>query len=107
MSREQGILTAVQSSNTFEVDMTYCIRHIFRESGATRKINNARNNIYMYLRSRRMNATCIHIQCTCMAHDTTSLILTSPFIALFDREFNHSRKCLKVLIREIYGVYSS
>ena len=30
----------------------------FRESGATREINKARKNIY--LRSRRMNATCIH-----------------------------------------------
>ena len=54
----------------------------FCESGATREINNARKNIY--LQSRRMNATCT--QCTCKAHDTTSLILISPFIALFDRE---------------------
>ena len=30
----------------------------FRESGATREINNARKNIYLW--SRRMNATCIH-----------------------------------------------
>ena len=30
----------------------------FRESGATREINNARKNIYF--RSRCMNVTCIH-----------------------------------------------
>ena len=42
----------------------------------------------------------------------TSLILTSPFIALFDRELNHSQECLKVLIREkldsqnIWHIYS-
>ena len=48
----------------------------FRESGASREFNNTQN---IYLRSGRMNAACV---------------------LLLDREFNHSRKCLEVPIRE-------
>ena len=44
----------------FNIISVYCIRHIFRESGATHEINNARKNIY--LRSRR-NECNLHTQC--------------------------------------------
>ena len=63
----------------------YCIRHIFRgvfifANFASRVlVANLTTRENIYLRSGRMNATCV---------------------LLLDREFNHSRKCLEVPIRE-------
>ena len=65
--------------------LIYCIRHIFRgffifANFASRVlVANLTTRENIYLRSGRMNATCV---------------------LLIDREFNHSRKCLEVPIRE-------
>ena len=59
----------------------YCIRHIFRgESGAIREFINTRKYLPPI--------------------PTHECDLCTQYIALLDREFNHSRKCLKVPIRE-------
>ena len=66
----------------------YCIRHIsrgfyfreFRESGAIREFINTQK----YLPPIR----------------THECDLCTQYVALLDRELNHSRKCLKILIRE-------
>ena len=50
------------------------------------RVGNLTTRENIYLRSGRMNATCV---------------------LLLDREVNHSRKCLEVPIREIYSVYST
>ena len=60
----------------------YCIRHIFRGVfifASRVLVANLTTRENIYLRSGRMNATCV---------------------LLLDREFNHSRKCLEVPIRE-------
>ena len=59
----------------------------FRESGAIRELINTRKYLPPI--------------------PTHECDLCTQYIALLDREFNHSRKCLKVPIREIYGVYSN
>ena len=100
----------------------YCIRHIFREgfifANFTNRVLRTRTKLTTRFEKKNLppiptHECNLHTQCTCKAHDITSHILTSPFIALFDREFNHSRKCLKVLIREkldsqnIWLIYST
>ena len=81
-----------------------------RESGANRDLCTTRKNIY--LRSRRMNATCVHntsstvhvqgrIANFALSSKNEWMILIFPSIALLlDREFNHSQKCLEVPIPE-------
>ena len=75
----------------------------FRESGATREINNAQK-IFTPKGSDPdawMQLAYVH---SARARRMILLVyggsIDFSFIALFDREFNHSRKCRKVLIRE-------
>ena len=107
--------------NTVTFCNTVCIHHIFR--GVFIFANFAspvlfanltiRENIY--LRSRSMNATCVHntlvVQYTVHVQGRIANFafwkwvndkywFLRPFALLLDREFNHLRKCLEAPIRE-------